>query len=82
MKAKYKIGKKNISPDIDLIFVETQPQGEFSSNVILDTIENKLISPNVTDYVDVQPEWLKHDFARLYVTNISKWATDECEIEI
>lgn len=82
MNVKYKIGRKTVSDGIELIFVETETQGDITSNVILDTIETKVIFPNVVDFVDIQPKWLNHDKVRLYVTNISKWAIEEGEIEI
>lgn len=82
MKVKYKIGKKKITEDIELIFVETKPQGEIPSDYILNSVETQLISPNVIDFVEIEPNWLNRDTARLYITNISKWTNEEYEIEI
>lgn len=82
MKVKYKIGKKKITEDIELIFVETKSQGEIPSGYILNSVETQLISPNVIDFVEIEPNWLNRDRARLYITNISKWTNEECEIEI
>jgi len=82
MNIKYKIGRKTVSDNIELIFVEIEPQSEITSDTIFDAIEDKVISKNTIDYVEIEPAWLNHDVARLYVTNISKWATEESEIEI
>ena len=82
MKVKYKIGKQKITEDIELIFVETKKQGEIPSDYILNSVETQLISPNVIDFVEIEPNWLNRDTARLYITNISKWTNEECEIEI
>lgn len=88
MEVKYKVFKFKVSENSDLIFYEcpdaVKVEEMTGGKGLMDLIGREILKeyPKDIDYVDIMPEWLNHDYARLFLTGINKLAAEEKSFQV